>query len=84
MKKTAIAILAVALMAFGYQKSLTVSASEREWDYQFQNFNTIQKIVDESNLPHQQAKFITNSIDSFKRLAFPQLMRQLTDTTKKK
>jgi len=84
MKKTAIAILAVSLMAFGYQKSLTVSATENEWDYHFRNFNTIEKIVDESNLPHQQVKFIHNSLDSFRKLAFTQLFKQLSDTTKKK
>ena len=84
MKKTAIAILAVSLMAFGYQKSLTVSASEKEWNYHFQNLNTIQQIVDNSDLPHQQVKFINNSIDSLKHLAFPQLLRQIADTTKKK
>lgn len=106
MKKTAIALIAVSLMAFGYQsakktsttllagialknaamsgRSLTVTASEKEWDYHFRNFNTIQQIVDGSDLPHQQVKFINNSIDSLKQLAFPQLLRQIADTTKKK
>lgn len=84
MRKTALIIVVVALMGFGYQKALTVSASEKEWNYHFQNLNTIQQIVDNSDLPHQQVKFIHNSIDSLKQLAFPQLVRQLTDTTKKK
>ena len=84
MRKTALIILVVALMGFGYQKALTVSATEKEWDYHFRNLNTIQNIVDNSDLPHQQVKFINNSIDSLKQLAFPQLMKQIADTTKKK
>lgn len=84
MRKTVLIILVAGLMAFGYQKALTVSASEKEWDYHFRNLNTIQQIVDGSDLPHQQVKFINNSIDSLKQLAFPQLLRQIADTTKKK
>lgn len=87
MKKTIIALFVVASLAFGYQysgKSLTVTASEEQWSYHFKNMAQIKEIVNQSNLPHQQVVFVINSLDSLQNLAYPQLLKQLTDSIKAK
>ena len=87
MKKTILALFAVASLAFGYQysgKSLTVTASEEQWSYHFKNMAQIKEIVNQSNLPHQQVVFVITSLDSLQNLAYPQLLKQLTDSIKAK
>lgn len=86
MKKTILALVVIASLAFGYQygKPLTVTATEEQWSYHFKNMAQIKDIVNQSNLPHQQVVFVLNSLDSLQNLAYPQLFKQLTDTTKSK
>lgn len=86
MKKTILALVVIASLAFGYQysKPLTVTATEEQWSYHFKNMAQIKDIVNQSNLPHQQVLFVLNSLDSLQNLAYPQLFKQLTDTTKAK
>jgi len=86
MKKTILALVVIASLAFGYQysKPLTVTATEEQWSYHFKNMAQIKDIVNQSNLPHQQVVFVLNSLDSLQNLAYPQLFKQLTDTAKSK
>ena len=86
MKKTILALVVIASLAFGYQysKPLTVTATEEQWSYHFKNMAQIKDIVNQSNLPHQQVLFVLNSLDSLQNLAYPQLFKQLTDTVKTK
>lgn len=86
MKKIAITLLAVILLSFGIaeEKSLSVKATLVEWQKHITKLETIRAVVDESNLPNQQVKFITRTIDSLELLIIPQLNKELTDTTKKK
>ena len=86
MKKTILALFVVASLAFGYQygKPLTVTASEEQWAYHFKNFAQIKEIVNQRNLPHQQVVFVLNSLDSLQNFSYPQLLKQLLDTTKVK
>ena len=86
MKKTILALVVIASLAFGYQysKPLTVTATEEQWSYHFKNMAQIKDILNQSNLPHQQVVFVLNSLDSLQNLAYPQLFKQLTDTAKSK
>ena len=86
MKKTILALVVIASLAFGYQysKPLTVTATEEQWSFHFKNMAQIKDIVNQSNLPHQQVVFVLNSLDSLQNLAYPQLFKQLTDTAKSK
>ena len=86
MKKTILALVVIASLAFGYQysKPLTVTATEEQWSFHFKNMAQIKDIVNQSNLPHQQVLFVLNSLDSLQNLAYPQLFKQLTDTAKSK
>jgi hypothetical protein len=36
-------------------------------NYHWKNLENVKKLVDESNLPHSQVKFIINSIDSLQK-----------------
>ena len=86
MKKVLIAAFVICSFAFGYQtgKSLTVSASQEQWEYVFQSMNNVKGVVNKSNLPHQEVVYVVNAVDSFQSLAYPQLFKQLTDTSKAK
>jgi hypothetical protein len=65
MKKTLIIIALFGLMSFVYtERFITVKFSEQRLQSHWKNLNDIKKIVDESNLPHAQVKFILQSIDS--------------------
>lgn len=86
MKKTIIAAFVLCSFAFGYQtgKSLTVTASQEQWEYVFNSLNNVKGVVNKSNLPHQEVVYVNNAVDSFQSLAYPQLFKQLTDTSKTK
>lgn len=86
MKKTIIAAFVLCSFAFGYQtgKSLTVTASQEQWEYVFKTMNGVKEVVNKSNLPHQEVVYVISTVDSFQNLAYPQLFKQLTDTTKNK
>ena len=86
MKKLLIAAFVICSFAFGYQtgKSLTVTASQEQWEYVFKTMNQSKELVNRSNLPHQEVVFVLNAVDSFQSLAYPQLFKQLTDSVKTK
>jgi hypothetical protein len=84
MKKTIIALFAITLLSFGVvavKKEFTVKAELPEWQKHINKLETIRAIIDESNLPNQQVKFVVKSIDSLEMLIVPQLQKQLSDTT---
>ena len=68
MKKTFIIIALFALMSFAAnEKFINVRFSDQQLNSHWKNLEAIKKIVDESNLPHAQVKFILKSIDSLER-----------------
>ena len=68
MKKTFIIIALFALMSFAAnEKYINVRFSDQQLNSHWKNLEAIKKIVDESNLPHAQVKFILKSIDSLER-----------------
>ena len=68
MKKTFIIIALFGLMSFAAnEKYINVRFSDQQLNSHWKNLEAIKKIVDESNLPHAQVKFILKSIDSLER-----------------
>lgn len=84
MKKVLALITAAALLSFSIAKELEVKAPVKEWEKHINKLETIRGLANESNLPHQQVKFINLTIDSLEMLVIPQLQKQLSDTIKKK
>ena len=64
MKKTLTILATLALMSFAAEKYIAMRFSEPQLNYHWRNLENVKKIVDESNLPHVQVKFIIKSIDS--------------------
>ncbi len=64
MKKTLTILSALALMSFAAERFIAVKFTEPQLNYHWRNLENVKKIVDESNLPHAQVKFIIKSIDS--------------------
>lgn len=67
MKKTIIAICAIGMMAFAADKFVTVKFTEPQISYHWQNLEAIKQVADQSQLPHQQVKFIVGAIDSLQK-----------------
>ena len=67
MKKVLVIIGAIGLLSFATEKYLTVKFSEAQIGFHWKNLEGIKKIIDGSNLPHAQVKFIIASIDSLQR-----------------
>jgi len=67
MRKVFIVIAALGLLSFAAEKYITLKFSENQLGFHWKNMETIKKIVDESNIPHAQAKFIIASIDSLQK-----------------
>jgi hypothetical protein len=67
MKKTLTILAALALMSFAAERYITFKFSEPQLNYHWKNLENVKKLVDESNLPHAQVKFIINSIDSLQK-----------------
>jgi hypothetical protein len=63
-KKVLIAVAAVAFLSFTYTKVVTVKFSEDQMNFHWQNLNNIKGVIDQSNLPHAQAKALIFAIDS--------------------
>ena len=55
---------AVALLSFTVQKVVTIKFSEEQMNFHWQNINNIKGVIDQSNLPHAQAKALIFAIDS--------------------
>jgi hypothetical protein len=82
MKKLLCIVGSVFLLSFAGEKFFTVKFSEAQLNKHWQKLNTVKAIVEESNLPHQQVKFITQSIDSLQMDIAVQVQQQLKDTVK--
>lgn len=67
MKKTITILTVIALMSFAAEKYISVKFTESELNYHWKNLENVKKLIDESNLPHAQVKFIINSIDSLQK-----------------
>lgn len=67
MKKTLAFIGVLGLLSFTVEKFVTVKFSEEQINYHWQNLNTIKQIINQSNLPHQQAVFVIQSVDSLQK-----------------
>lgn len=67
MKKTFTILAALALMSFAAEKYISVKFTEPQLNYHWKNLENVKKLIDESNLPHTQVKFIINSIDSLQK-----------------
>lgn len=67
MRKALIAVAAVLLMAFAADKLITVKFTEPQINYHWQNLEAIKQVADQSQLPHNQVKFIIGAIDSLQK-----------------
>lgn len=65
----AIAVLAFGLFSFAFavEKFVTVKMTEQNLNYHWQNLNQIKVIIDQSNIPHNQAVYVVKSIDSLQK-----------------
>ena len=63
-KQVLIAAGVVALLSFTVTKVVTVKFTEEQMNIHWQNLNNIKGIIDQSNLPHAQAKALIFAIDS--------------------
>lgn len=64
MKKTFTILAVLGLLSFAAEKYIAVKFSEPQLNYHWKNLENVKKIIDESNLPHSQVKYILGSIDS--------------------
>lgn len=64
MKKILTILATLTLMSFAAEKYIAVRFTEPQLNYHWRNLENVKKMVDESNLPHAQVKFIIKSIDS--------------------
>lgn len=55
---------AVLLLSFTAKKFVTVKFTEEQMNFHWQNLNNIKAVIDQSNLPHSQAKALIFAIDS--------------------
>lgn len=55
---------AFALLSFTIEKVVTIKFSEDQMNFHWQNLNNIKGVIDQSNLPHAQAKALIFAIDS--------------------
>lgn len=76
MKKSGIlpALMALSFGLFSFafaitvvEKFVVVKMSEPNLNYHWQNLNQIKVIIDQSNIPHNQAVYIVKSIDSLQK-----------------
>ena len=67
MKKLLVILLAITLVSFAAEKFIVVKFKEEQINYHWQNLNTVKQVVNQSDLPHRQVVFITQSIDSLQK-----------------
>jgi hypothetical protein len=60
-------LLSVLLFGFVAQKTFTIKLTESQMLHHWQNLEMIKQVADQSQLPHNQVKFIISSIDSLQR-----------------
>ena len=67
MKKLLVILFAVTLVSFAAEKFIVVKFKEEQINFHWQNLNTVKQVVNQSDLPHRQVVFITQSIDSLQK-----------------
>ena len=80
-----ITVSAIIIMAISFtaEKIFILKFSENDLNKHFQKLTTIKQIVDNSNMSHQDALFITRSIDSLQLEMITQVRAQLDNIQKK-
>lgn len=63
-KQVLVAAGAVVVLSFTVNKVVTIKLSEDQMNFHWQNLNNIKGVIDQSNLPHAQAKALIFAIDS--------------------
>jgi hypothetical protein len=67
MKKVIFALAAITLVSFTVEKFVVIKFKEDQVNYHWQNLNAIKQVVNQSALPHNQAIFVLQSIDSLQK-----------------
>lgn len=67
MKKVVIILAAITLLSFATQKFIVVKFKEDQINYHWQNLNAVKQVVNQSSLPHNQAVFVIQAIDSLQK-----------------
>jgi hypothetical protein len=67
MKKVIFALAAITLVSFTVEKFVVIKFKEDQVNYHWQNLNAIKQVVNQSALPHNQAIFVIQSIDSLQK-----------------
>ena len=63
-KQFLVAAGAVVLLSFTVTKVVTIKFTDEQMNFHWQNLNNIKGVIDQSNLPHAQAKALIFAIDS--------------------
>jgi hypothetical protein len=63
-KQVLVAAGAVVLLSFTVTKVVTIKFTDEQMNFHWQNLNNIKGVIDQSNLPHAQAKALIFAIDS--------------------
>jgi hypothetical protein len=67
MKKILLMLAVIGLLSFAADKYITIKFTEAQIGFHWKNLENVKKLIDESNLPHAQVKFIIASIDSLQK-----------------
>ncbi len=67
MKKILLMLAIIGLLSFAADKYITIKFTEAQIGFHWKNLENVKKLIDESNLPHAQVKFIIASIDSLQK-----------------
>ena len=67
MKKTLLALSALILLSFAAEKYAIVKFKEEQINYHWQNLSAIKQVISQSSIPHNQAVFCLQSIDSLQK-----------------
>jgi len=67
MKKILLMLSVIGFLSFAADKYITVKFTEAQINFHWKNLENAKKIIDESNLPHAQVKFIIATIDSLQK-----------------
>ena len=63
-KQVLVAAGALVLLSFTVTKVVTIKFTDEQMNFHWQNLNNIKGVIDQSNLPHAQAKALIFAIDS--------------------
>ena len=82
-KGMTISVIIIMTISFTAEKIFVLKFSENDLNKHFQKLTAIKQIVDNSNMSHQDALFITRSIDSLQLEMISQVRAQLDNIPKK-